>query len=62
VEVTKATSIPEPGPDIPLYVISFNQPDRRPPNLLYEVNVNRCTAEIEAFGDFRKSRIFRLSE
>jgi len=61
VDATKATPIADSGHDIPLYVVTFNQPNRRPPNTLYEVNVNRCTGKVEAFGDFRKSRLFRVN-
>ena len=60
IQATKATPIAESGPETPLYLVAFNQPDRPPPNTRYEVNVNRCTGKVEAFGDFRKSRLFRV--
>ncbi len=61
VDATRATPITESGPEVPLYMVTFNQPDRSPTDTLYEIDVNRCTGKIEAFGDLRKSHLFRVS-
>lgn len=53
VEVSESTVISELQPDIPVYVISFNDPDRRRRLPAYEVNVIRDTGQVHAFGDFR---------
>jgi hypothetical protein len=54
-------SVPESGPEIPLYVVSFNRTDSSSATL-YEINVNRCTGEIQAFGDLRNSPVLRLGK
>lgn len=59
IHVTEDTFLGESGPEVPVYVVSFDSPKRREGFPLFDVELNRCTGEIRTFGDFRNSRVLR---
>jgi hypothetical protein len=59
IRVVEDTFVGESGPEVPIYVVSFDVPKRRAGLPLFDVELNRCTGEIRSFGDFRNSRVVR---
>jgi hypothetical protein len=55
----RSTIIAESGPDIPVYVVSFNiaRGGRQVPYC--DVELDPCNGAVRRVGDFRKSRVFR---
>ncbi len=51
IRVIKDTFVPESGPKVPLYAVSYNDPHRREAIPVYSVHVNRCSGKIDGFID-----------
>ncbi len=62
VDATRGTIVAESGPDIPVYIVSFNIPKGGKQIPFYDVEVDPCNGKVRKIGDFRNSPIFRLSD
>src|SRR5258708_5382258 len=59
VHTTRGTIVTESGPDIPVYVVSFNLRRKGGQVPFYDVELDPCNGEVRKVGDFRNSPIFR---
>jgi hypothetical protein len=62
VEATRSTIITESGPDIPVYVVSFNIPRGGKQTPFYDLDLDPCNGSVRTVRDFRKSSVFRIGE
>ena len=59
VHANQSTIVTESGPDIPVYVVSFNISRGGKEVPFCDVDLDPCNGDVREVGDFRKSRLFR---